>query len=112
MAKRRKSRRANNSLPTFVWVGGLVGLILIAAGLIVLTGQQASNPNTLPDPSVPRISPAEAHNQQQSGNGIIIDVREAQFYQESHVAGSLSLPEKELLARIDELPTDKNLIFY
>jgi hypothetical protein len=112
MAKRRK-RRKSSSLPTPVWVVGLVGLLLLAAGLIVFTARQGSNPNgnTLPYPQVPRISPAEAHNQQQAG-GVIIDVRDAQFYQESHVAGALSLPEDELLARIDQFPTDENLILY
>lgn len=112
MAKRRKRRQTRSSLPTPVWVGGLVGVILIAAGLIALTGQQDSNPNTLPYPNVTRVSPTEAHSQQLAGSGLIIDVREAQFYQESHVAGAWSVPEEELLARIAELPTDKTLIFY
>ena len=91
-----------------------MGLILVAAGLIVLTAQQGSNPNSnaLPYPNVPRISPAEAYNQQQAGTAIIIDVRDAEFYQESHAAGALSMPEDELLARLDELPVDKTLIFY
>jgi rhodanese-related sulfurtransferase len=61
---------------------------------------------------VTRVSPAEAHSQQLAGSGLIIDVRGAQFYQESRVAGAWSVPEEELLARINELPTDKTLIFY
>lgn len=112
MGKRSKRRRTRNSLPTLVWVGGLVGLALVAVGLIVLTEQQAANPNAIPYPDVPRISSSEAHNQQQTGSGVIYDVREIPFYQESHAAGALPLPEGELLARLDELPTDKNLIFY
>jgi hypothetical protein len=112
MAKRRKRRKARNSLPTPVWVGGLVGVILIAAGLITLTAQQDSNPNVLPYPNVTRVPPDEAHSQQLAGSSLIIDVRGAQFYQESHAAGAWSVPEEELLARIDELPADKTLIFY
>ena len=112
MAKRGKRRRTRNSLPTPVWVGGLVGIMLLAVGLIVLTGQQASNPNAIPYADVPRISAAEAHNQQQTDSGIIFDVREIPFYKESHAAGALPLPEDELLARLEELPTDKSLIFY
>jgi rhodanese-related sulfurtransferase len=61
---------------------------------------------------VTRVSPAEAHSQQLAGSGLVIDVREAQFYQESRVAGAWSVPEEEVLARINELPTDKTLIFY
>lgn len=114
MAKRAARRRTNTGLPVYVWAGGLVGILLIVAGLIFLTERQGTNPNpaTLPYPGVPRVSPAEAHGQQQAGTGVIIDVRGTQLYQEAHAAGALSVPEDELLARIGELPTDKNLIFY
>lgn len=114
MAKRRKRRQTSNRLPIPVWVVGLAGLILMAAGLIVLTGRQGSTADSsrLPYPSIARVSPAEAHNQQQTGTGVIIDVREAPFYEESRVAGALSVPEEELLAHLEDLPTDKTLIFY
>jgi hypothetical protein len=112
MAKRSKRKRARGGLPTPIWVGGLVGLVLIAVGLIVLTEQQSTNPNALPYPDVPRVSAAEAHNQQQTGSGIIYDVREIPFYEDSRAAGALPLPEDEVLTRLDELPTDKSLIFY
>jgi hypothetical protein len=93
---------------------GLAGIILVGVGLIVLTDQSGSNPNpsSLPYPNVARVSPAEAHNQQQSGTGVIIDVRETQYFQESRAAGALSVPEGDLLAHIEDLPKDKTLIFY
>jgi len=114
MAKRATRRRTKTGLPVYVWAGGLVGIVLIAVGLIFLTERQAAdpNPNTLPYPEIQRVSPAEAHGQQQAGTGVIIDVRGAQLYQEGHAAGALSIPEDEVLARIGEFPTDKNLIFY
>ena len=114
MAKRRKRRQTGNRLPIPVWIVGLAGLILVAAGLIVLTERQGSNPNSsgLPYPNITRVSPAEAHNQQQAGTGVIIDVREAPFYEEYHVADALSIPEDELTAHIEDLPADKSLIFY
>ena len=114
MAKPRKRRQAGNKLPVPVWTIGLAGVILVAAGLIVLTGQQGSDPNseTVPYPDIPRVSPAEAHGQQQADTAVIIDVRDAPFYQEGHAAGALSVPEDELLAHVDSLPTDKTLIFY
>ncbi len=114
MAKRRKRPQTSNRLPIPVWMVGLAGLILVAAGLIVLMERQDSNPDSsgLPYPNIARVSPAEAHNQQQAGTGIIIDVREAPFYQESHAAGALSIPEDELLAHVENLPADKTLIFY
>lgn len=112
MTKRRKRQSGSSGLPTPVWMALLAGLVLVAAGLIFLTGQQGSNPNNLPYPDVPRVSAAEAYDQQQAGSGIIIDVRDTPFYDESHAAGAMSLPEDELLAQITGLPTDKTLIFY
>jgi hypothetical protein len=114
MAKRRKRPQTSNRLPIPMWIVGLAGLILVAAGLIVLMERQAPNPNSsgLPYPNITRVSPAKAHNQQQAGTGIIIDVRDASFYQESHAAGALSFPEDELLAHVEDLPADKTLIFY
>ena len=114
MAKRRKRRQTSNRLPIPVWVVGLAGLILVAAGLIVLTERQGSNSNssTLPYPNITRVSPAEAHNQQQAGTGVIIDVRGAPYYEEYRTAGALSVPEDEVLAHVESLPTDKTLIFY
>jgi hypothetical protein len=112
MTKRRKRRLTGSGLPTPVWVAGLIGLVLVAAGLVFLTGQQNLNPNAVPDPDVPRVSPAEAYDQQQSGSGIIIDVRGTLSFQESHAAGAISLPEEELPAQIAQLPKDKTLILY
>jgi hypothetical protein len=114
MGKQRKGRKTDRSLSTPVWVGGLAGLILVAVGLIFLTSQQGSNSNSnsLPYPDIARVSPAEAHSQQQADTGIIIDVRDAPFFEESRAAGAISIPEDELSAHIEELPTDKTLIFY
>ena len=114
MAKPRKRRQSGNRLPVPVWIIGLAGIIFLATGLIVLTGQQGSDTNSdaVPYPNIPRVSPAEAHGQQQAGTAVIIDVRDAPFYQEGHAAGALSVPEDELMAHVDSLPTDKTLILY
>jgi hypothetical protein len=95
-----------------VLVGGLVGLVLIGIGLIALTAERATDVSTLPYPDIPRISPAEAYQQQEAGTAVLVDVRDEPFYRESHAAGAISVPENELLARLDELPADKTLILY
>jgi hypothetical protein len=114
MAKPRKRRTSSKRIPIPIWIIGLVGFVLVAAGLVLLNERPGSDPtlSTLPYPEVTRISPAEAHEQQQAGTGVIIDVRGAQFYQASHAAGAVSIPEDDLVAQMEELPTDKTLIFY
>ena len=112
MAKPRKRRPGREKLPAPVLIGGLVGLVLIGIGLIALTAQRGTDVSALPYPDIPRVSPAEAYQQQQAGTAVLVDVREGQFYQESRAAGAISVPEEELLARLDELPADKTLILY
>ena len=112
MVKPRKRRQRRAGLPAPVLIGGIVGILLIGFGLIALTDQQGSNVSNLPYPDIPRVSPAEAYQQQQGGAAVLVDVRDEQFYQQSHAAGAISVPEDDLLARLDELPSDKTLILY
>jgi rhodanese-related sulfurtransferase len=43
---------------------------------------------------------------------VLYDTRSAGSYDNQHAAGAISFPESEASLRIDELPTDKTLIFY
>jgi hypothetical protein len=113
MTKARKRRQTSGGLPIPVLFGGLLGLLLIGFGLITLTARQGSTASSaLPNPEVVRISPTEAYDEQQAGKGVLVDVRAAQFYQESHAAGAISFPEDDLAANLNSLPTDKTLILY
>ncbi len=42
----------------------------------------------------------------------LIDVRQPREYQQGHIAGATLLPLGELSARLSELPTNKDVIFY
>jgi hypothetical protein len=95
-----------------VIIGGLLGILLLGIGLIVLTSGQGAATGNLPYPDIPRVSPEEAYAQQQAGDSVLVDVRAAQFYQEAHAAGAISLPEDELAAHLDELPAGETLILY
>ena len=84
MAKRRKRRQTSSRLPIPVWIVGLAGLILVVAGLIVLTDQGGTDPDAsaLPYPNIPRISPAELsgidsvkHEYGRPGHGCLNDRR-------------------------------------
>jgi hypothetical protein len=61
---------------------------------------------------VQRITPAEATSLLDGGEAVLYDARSVAAYDALHAAGALSFPEGDAAARIDELPTDKSLIFY
>ena len=65
------------------------------------------------DPGEPywRISLDEAKAMLDSGNAVVIDVRQPDEWASGHVAGAIHIPVDDVLARIDELPTDKDLLF-
>ncbi len=60
-------------------------------------------------PSVPEVTPAEAHRRQQAG-AVLVDVREADEWAAGHAAGALHLPLGELALRHDDLPRDRETL--
>ncbi len=58
-----------------------------------------------------RISVDEAKAMLDKGNAVVIDVRQPDEWASGRVAGAIHIPVDDVLARIDELPTDKDLLF-
>lgn len=70
-------------------------------------------PGALPgQASVPRISVAQARQQTDAGEAILVDVRTSAVYEGLHIAGAISMPLHQVARRYAELPADKLLIFY
>jgi len=67
------------------------------------TQEQADLPLTEAD--VPRITVEEAKAAVDSGNAIIVDVRNAESFAENHIAGAISIP----LTNIENNPADSGL---
>jgi rhodanese-related sulfurtransferase len=61
---------------------------------------------------VARISVAAAKALADAGEAILVDVRTAATYEQSHIAGAVSLPASEVARRSAELPPDELIIFY
>lgn len=62
---------------------------------------------------VPRISPEDLKQRIDSGEEILIaDVRSVNSYRAQHLPGAISVPLKELEARLDEFPRDRHIVFY
>jgi len=58
-----------------------------------------------------RVNSDEANELYKSDDSIVIDVRRPDEYAAGHVKGALFIPVDDLISRIDELPTDKKLLF-
>jgi hypothetical protein len=123
--KTRSRRRQNSSLVIPAIVVVVVLAIVVGAILSMNRGQAATgetsaqgtsaqplNTSSLPFPDVPRISVQETQNKMEQGLAILVDVRSKTSYDRSHAVGAISLPEAEILNRLDELPRDKDIILY
>jgi 3-mercaptopyruvate sulfurtransferase SseA len=106
---------------------GLIALIAIGVGLIawpsivpmtaaptplpiVPTAPQQSA--QVPYPDVPRVTVGDARSAYESKQAVIVDVRSTGQYDQSHIAGALSIPLSELTSRLNELNKDQWIITY
>lgn len=55
---------------------------------------------------------AELHERLRTGDIVVLDVRPAPEYHAGHIAGALSLPVAELTQRLNEIPTDHDVVAY
>ncbi len=58
-----------------------------------------------------RVSVEEAAEMYENDNTVVVDVRRPDEYEAGHVKGSLHVPVDDVLARIEEIPKDKKLLF-
>lgn len=120
---RKRATTRGPRWPLIAIVGG--GAVLIVIGLVMaLPGggraetQVAGPPpdehgaEGIPYPSVERITVEEAYAMIQSGEALLVDVRDRAAYTEMHAENALSMPEAELPDRISELPRDRLIITY
>ena len=85
-------------------------------GLVASTPQPAAPEvkaeSISPSSPVQRIGVKEAKELVDRGAALLYDVRPSQSYDSQHLTGAISLPESQLDADFDTLPTDKALVFY
>jgi hypothetical protein len=61
---------------------------------------------------VPRIGVAEAKEKVEAGEAILVDVRSQATYEQSHIAGAISMPANQVARHYTELPADQLIVFY
>ena len=100
----------------------IIGALFLAAVAVFLL-YQANSPQAvniadehdeagLPYPTITRISVTEAKERMENGSAIVVDVRGAEEYAESHIANALSLPLNDLQSRYRELAPNSEIITY
>lgn len=80
--------------------------------LITPSATTYQNPTANAAAGVPRISLSAAKASLDAGTAVLVDVRTASAYQQSHAVGAISMPSNEVAQRYAELPADKQLILY
>jgi 3-mercaptopyruvate sulfurtransferase SseA len=78
---------------------------IVPTAVIAPSSAPASNGLPQTEADVPRVSVADAAAAIQSGEAIVVDVRSAQAYQQSHIPGAVSIP----LFDIEQNPGGVNL---
>src|SRR3990172_2688249 len=109
-------RKQNSFIPIFLAVVG--GLLLIVAVILLATQNAPATPTPAAAfveetyPEIPRISLDEAKAALDSGSTIFVDVRSAESYQASHIAGAINIPLTDLETRLGELDPNQWIITY
>jgi hypothetical protein len=123
-AKKQKQQKKPLS-PVIPIVVGVVVVAVIVGVIVAAQGQQSQtagaapvitaqplSTGSLPYPNVPRISLQETTEKLEQGQAVLIDVRSQGSFDKAHASGALSIPEEEVIARLDEFPRDKELVLY
>jgi len=96
-------------------------LLLWCCWLLAGCGAAPPTPTPVPRPAVftaddlaaaPRIPMDEAKARFDAGDALFVDVRSANLFAASHIAGAVNLTLGELQLRHGELPKDRLLVFY
>jgi 3-mercaptopyruvate sulfurtransferase SseA len=66
----------------------------------------------VPDDGVRRVTVQETVDAVAKGEAIIVDVRSAGAFAQSHIKGAVLIPTNELYEHLDELPHDKLIVTY
>ena len=61
---------------------------------------------------VQRISAEDLRERMKSGNVVVIDTRDANSYEGSHIPGAINIPMASVEANLDRLPKDKEIVAY
>ncbi|HEX2062307.1 MAG TPA: rhodanese-like domain-containing protein [Thermoanaerobaculia bacterium] len=93
-------------------VTGTTAPIASATAPITATSTTPPSPPQGDRSAVQRISAEELRNKMSGGNVVIVDVRDANSYQASHIAGAIHVPMSSIQTNLDLIPKGKEIVTY
>lgn len=111
-----KRKTKKSLVPLYLAIGGGLLLIMVAILLATQNAPTTSAPGTAFEEEtyseIPRVSLSDAKAALDAGTAAIVDVRAAEAYQASHIAGAINIPSTELETRLGELDKTEWIITY
>ena len=104
-------------LPIFLIAGGVILLIAAAGSIFMFSGtdQPAASDQAggdIPFSQIPRVEVTTAKNAYETGQAVIVDVRDKVYYDGGHIPGAISIPLSEIESRLGELDQSDWIILY
>lgn len=76
------------------------------------SSSSSSSRHIAPADGVKRVTTVEVREALSKGTAIVVDVRGDDYYKQSHIKGSISIPAGQVATRLKELPRDKMIVTY
>lgn len=108
--------KRNSQIPIFLAIGG--GFLLVIAAILLAAQNAPAAPTTASAfeeetyPDIPRVNLEDARTAFDASSAIFVDVRSAEAYRGSHIAGAINIPLTELESRLGELNKAEWIITY
>ncbi len=104
-----KKKQPSKGQPFPIWIGVLVGLVVLAAAGILIFGQPGQKAASTPMPDTVSVAQAAALRSQ---GAFILDVRQPEEWNQFHIPGATLIPLGDLSSRLTEVPKDQNVVVY
>jgi len=104
-------------LPLLLIAAGVIVLIVALASIFLFSGsdQPATITNAeqdIPFPGISRVDVETAKGALDSGQAVVVDVRDRVYFDEGHIAGAMTIPINEIESRLVELNQSDWIILY
>lgn len=106
MSRKKTTRQAKKqTFKPVLLLGGLGIIVTVLAGIFLFRPDNTATADALPR----EVSVSEASVMRDAGS-FVLDVREPEEWNESHIPGTTLIPLGELASRMDEVPQDQEVV--